>query len=174
MPKPKNKEELVTLSKKNYSRLIELIDSFSEVELHKTFPEGHLNRNIRDVLGHLHHWHLMFSDWYKVGMAGNKPHMPAKGYTWKTTPELNKAIRQKYSTTELNKIQDMLKHSHNSVHNLINLHSQEELFQKKRYKWTGSTSLGAYLIAATSSHYAWAYKLIKKCLVRTPKKSKNQ
>ena len=36
--------------------------------------------------------------------------------------------------------------------------------EKKKYKWTGSTSLGAYLVSATSSHYDWAYKLIKKCL----------
>ena len=40
----------------------------------------------------------------------------------------------------------------------------DELFEKKRYKWTGSTSLGAYLVSATSSHYDWAFKLIKKCL----------
>lgn len=37
-----------------------------------------------------------------------------------------------------------------------------ELFEKKRYKWTGTTLLGAYFVSATSSHYDWAYKLIKK------------
>ncbi|MEL6140134.1 MAG: ClbS/DfsB family four-helix bundle protein, partial [Bacteroidota bacterium] len=31
------------------------------------------------------------------------------------------------------------------------------------YAWTGTTSLGAYLISSTSSHYDWAYKLIKRC-----------
>ncbi|HOP45228.1 MAG TPA: ClbS/DfsB family four-helix bundle protein, partial [Flavobacteriales bacterium] len=40
----------------------------------------------------------------------------------------------------------------------------EELFEKKRYRWTGSTSLGAYLVSATSSHYDWALKLIQKVL----------
>ncbi|MEM7107806.1 MAG: ClbS/DfsB family four-helix bundle protein [Bacteroidota bacterium] len=46
---------------------------------------------------------------------------------------------------------------------MIEEHSEEELFEKKRYKWTGTTSLAAYLISATSSHYDWALKLMKKC-----------
>jgi hypothetical protein len=41
-------------------------------------------------------------------------------------------------------------------------HSDEELFEKKRYQWTGTTSLGSYLVSATSSHYEWALKLIKR------------
>jgi hypothetical protein len=45
---------------------------------------------------------------------------------------------------------------------LICQHSDQELFEKKKYAWTGTTSLGAYLISATSSHYDWATKLIKR------------
>ena len=88
MPRPKNKQELINQSEGNYQKLLELIAGYSDAELNKEFPEGYMNRNIRDVLGHLHHWHLMMLDWYKVGMAGDKPEMPAKGYTWKTTPAL--------------------------------------------------------------------------------------
>ncbi len=47
---------------------------------------------------------------------------------------------------------------------LIEKHSDVELFEKKRYKWTGTTSLGAYLISSTSSHYDWAIKLIKRSM----------
>jgi hypothetical protein len=45
---------------------------------------------------------------------------------------------------------------------LIEAHGDEELFTKKRYAWTGSTSLGAYLVSATSSHYDWATKKLRK------------
>jgi hypothetical protein len=38
---------------------------------------------------------------------------------------------------------------------------KEELFTKKKYQWTGTTSLGAYLVSATSSHYDWGLKTIK-------------
>lgn len=140
-----------------------LLKSFSTAQLNKEFPEQYMNRNIRDVLGHLYHWHLMFLEWYSVGMKGNKPEMPTKGYTWKMTPELNKVIHSKYINTELDDIQKRLDHSHRKILSIINKHTNEELFEKKKYAWTGSTSLGQYIISATSSHYDWAIKFIKKC-----------
>ncbi|WP_428236249.1 ClbS/DfsB family four-helix bundle protein [Gracilimonas sp.] len=162
MARPKTKKELKELSKQNFAKLNHLIDSYSAEEQNAEFPEGTMNRNIRDVLAHLHHWHLMMLDWYEVGMKGEKPEMPAKGHTWKTTPELNKEIWTKYRNVELNKIREDLSLSYLKLQEIITQHSNEELFEKKRFKWTGSTSLGAYLISATSSHYDWALKLIKK------------
>ena len=96
MPRPKNKAELLYLSKKNFEALITLIENMSPQEQKQEFPKATMNRNIRDVLMHLHHWHLMMFDWYTVGMKGEKPDIPAKGYTWKTTSELNQWIREKY------------------------------------------------------------------------------
>jgi len=162
MPRPKTKDELLDLSQRNFTKLNDLIESFSPDEQAAEFPKGTMNRNIRDVLAHLHHWHLMMLDWYVVGMKGDKPEMPAKGYTWKTTPELNRAIWEKYKSAELKIVQEDVDKSYHRLQQLIEQHSNEELFEKKRYKWTGSTSLGSYLISATSSHYDWAYKLIKK------------
>lgn len=163
MARPKTKKELLELSQKNYSRLLEYVYSFSEIEKQKEFPKGFLNRNIHDVLAHLHHWHLMFLEWHQIGMKGEKPNMPAKGYTWKTLPNLNREIWKKYKEISLEEAKEMLETSFASVQVVIEKHSEEELFTKKKYKWTGSTSLAAYLISATSSHYDWAYKLIKKC-----------
>jgi len=163
MPRPKTKKELLELSRKNYSRLLEYVDSLSETEKQKEFPKGFLNRNIRDVLAHLHHWHLMFMEWYKIGMRGEKPDMPASGYTWKTLPDLNREIWKKYKDISLEEATGMLQTSFTAVQKIIETHSEEDLFTKKKYKWTGTTSLAAYLISATSSHYNWGYKLMKKC-----------
>jgi hypothetical protein len=44
---------------------------------------------------------------------------------------------------------------------LIEAHTDAELFTKKLYPWTGTTSLGAYLISSTSSHYDWAMKKLR-------------
>ncbi len=164
MPRPRNKEELLARSHETYQDLVNHIQALSVEQQHALFPMGTLNRNVRDVLAHLHHWHLMFEDWYEVGMRGEKPDIPAKGFTWKTTPDLNRVIQLKYSNTPMHEVLSMLDASHQRVHSLIGKHTDEELFEKKRYKWTGSTSLGAYLIGATSSHYDWALKLIRKCL----------
>lgn len=162
MARPKTKDELLTLGKTNFTKLHQFITELPAKEQEKEFPKGTMNRNIRDVLMHLHHWHLMMLDWYEVGMSGNKPDMPAKGYTWKTTPELNRWIWEKYSDVSLTEAKDHFHSSYAKVRKLIERHTNEELFEKKRYKWTGSTSLGAYLVSATSSHYDWALKLIKK------------
>ena len=163
MPKPKSKTELLDLSEKNYKRLMGLIDSVDSEKQNQLFPEGSMNRNIRDVLAHLHEWHLMMLRWYEIGIQGEKPDMPAKGYGWKDTPALNRKIWKDCQSVDLLTIRTMFNESYLSVRKLIEQHSDEELFTKKKYLWTGSTSLGAYLISSTSSHYNWAYKLIRRC-----------
>ncbi|MEQ9412234.1 MAG: ClbS/DfsB family four-helix bundle protein [Cyclobacteriaceae bacterium] len=162
MPRPQTKTDLVKLSKLNFKRLNDLVDSYSLEEQQVEFPKGTMNRNIRDVLAHLHQWHTMMMEWYEIGMKGEKPEIPAKGYTWKTLPDLNRVIWKKYNHVDLKKIIKWLNESFNQVQKLIAQHTDKELFEKKRYKWTGSTSLGAYFISATSSHYDWAFKLIRR------------
>jgi len=168
MPRPRTKNELLFLSQKNYKKLIDYIDLLSENQLENEFPKGFLNRNVRDVLAHLHHWHIMFLEWYEVGMTGIKPNMPAEGYTWKTLPELNLKIRETYKDVNVLDARKMFDESYRAVQKLIIDHSEKNLFEKKKYNWTGSTSLAAYIISTTSSHYDWAFKLIKKCSKSKP------
>lgn len=162
MPKPKSKQELLDRSHQNVQQLLDYISQLSEERQRQDFPPGTLNRNIRDVLAHVHHWHLMMLDWYEVGMEGKKPDMPAHGYTWRDTSKLNQKIWERYQGVSLTQIRAEFARSYQAVQALILKHNDEELFEKKRYHWTGSTSLGAYLISSSASHYDWAYKLIKK------------
>lgn len=162
MARPKNKKELLEQSQDSYQALLSYVDGLNKATLQQDFPAGTMNRNVRDVLAHLHHWHSMMLEWYRVGMAGEKPSMPAQGYTWKTVPDLNRAIWQQYQTSPLAEVRALLQQSFLDIQNLIENHNDEELFSKKYYPWTGSTSLGSYLISASSSHYAWALRLIKK------------
>jgi hypothetical protein len=55
----------------------------------------------------------------------------------------------------------MIKESHGKVMDLIETFSNDELFAKT-FKWTGGSTLGAYCVSVTSSHYDWAMKKIKK------------
>lgn len=167
MPKPKSKSELLDSGQSNFERLLKYVENLEKNDQKKEFPRGTMNRNISDVLMHLHHWHLMMLDWYREGMAGNKPEIPAKGYTWKTTPELNKSIWEKYSNTPIAIAKQSVRSSYDLVRKKIQTHTDKELFEKKKYKWTGTTSLGAYFISASSSHYDWALKLIRKANKKT-------
>ena len=164
MARPTNKTDLLALSKRNFDALTAFIDNLSDERQNREFPNGTMNRNIRDVLAHLHHWHMLMKDWYSVGMKDAKPDIPAKGYTWKTCPELNRKIWEDYRNTDLKTVRKKFNQSHHSIQKIIERHTNEELFEKMKYKWTGTTSLGAYFVSCTSSHYDWALKLIKRAM----------
>ena len=164
MPRPTNKKELLELSEINFDKLLEFIDGLPGEIKTKTYKNDELNdrdKTVSDVICHLHEWHLMMENWYKVGMSGKKPAIPAEGFTFQTLPALNQKIWEKYKGTELKKAITMFKKSHKDVMALIEKHTNDELFTKKKYEWTGTTSLGAYFISATSSHYDWGLKTVK-------------
>ncbi len=162
MSRPKNKEELLVLSQMNFDKLNALLDKIPTSRINEEFPDTHLYRNIRDVIAHLHHWNTMVLDWYETGERGEKPMIPAEGYSWKTLPELNKVIWENYLNFELDEVRILFSQSYEKIKLIILSLSNEQLFEKKRYSWTGTTSLGAYFISSTSSHYDWAIKKIKK------------
>ena len=164
MARPTTKQDLEFLAKENYQKLLSLIETLHERQREETFPEGTMNRNIRDVIGHLYHWHLLFLSWYEVGMRGEKPKIPKEGYTFADTPKLNQEIWAECQKISLAEVFSKFEVTHNKVFQIIEKHTDQELFTKKKYHWTGSTSLGSYLISSTSSHYDWALKLIRKSI----------
>jgi len=123
---------------------------------------GTQDKNARDLLMHLHAWHEMFLKWYGDNMAGKETPFLPEGFSWKMTPELNREFWKGYQDVTLDGAKKLVRESHKKVMEIAKKHTNEELFTKGYYKWTGTTSLGAYLISATSSHYDWAVKLLKK------------
>ena len=164
MSRPTNKKELLELSEINFNTLLDFIAALPEELKNRTFTNNELNdrdKTVSDVICHLHEWHLMMENWYKIGMSGKKPAIPAEDVTWQALPVLNHRIWEKYKGTELKQAITMFKKSHEDVMALIEKHNDEELFTKRMYQWTGTTSLGSYLVSATSSHYDWGLKTIK-------------
>jgi hypothetical protein len=164
MPRPPNKQDLRELSEVNFNKLLDFIHEHPDDIKNKTYPHDELNdrdKTVSDVICHLHEWHVMMKNWYKVGMSGKKPAIPAEDVTWQTLPVLNHRIWDTYKGTELKKAISLFKKSHKDVMALIEKHTDDELFTKKKYPWTGTTSLGAYFISSTSSHYDWGLKTIK-------------
>ncbi|MCL1876694.1 ClbS/DfsB family four-helix bundle protein [Candidatus Saccharibacteria bacterium] len=123
---------------------------------------GIQDKNARDLLMHLHEWHKMLIEWYDKNTAGEKVSFLPEGFSWKTTPELNKLFWENYQNVTLPEAKELLRKSHAEVMERMGRHNNDELFIKSRYDWTGTTSLGAYFVSATSSHYDWATKLLKK------------
>ena len=164
MPRPTNKADLVTAAQNGYDKLITFIDALPTHQLEAEFAFEDRDRNLRDVLAHLVEWHHMMQRWYGEGMANTQPKIPAEGYTWQTLPALNRRIWEQAQAISLDEARANLATTHEAMMGLITAHSDEELFTKKRYKWTGTTSLAAYLISSTSSHYDWALTKLKKAV----------
>lgn len=118
--------------------------------------------SVKDLLAHLDAWHELLLGWERVSSAGEKPEMPAPGLTWKDTPVLNARIWARTKDDGWGAIRERLDGSHDAMRTLILGYEADELFAKKRFRWTGSTSVGAYAVSATSSHYEWARKLIRR------------
>ncbi len=74
---------------------------------------------------------------------------------------MNVEFWKKHRDTPLADAKKMLKESHKEVMVLIETFSNDELFSKKYFMWTGTSSLGIYCVSATSSHYDWAMKKLK-------------
>ena len=161
MPRPTNKEELVGFAEFNFNELLDFIKGLPENIKNGIFKSNELNdrdKTIADVLCHLHEWHLMRKNWYEEGMNGKKPEL---SYSFKTLPIINHKIWEKYKGTELKKAITMIQKSHKDIMALIEKHTDDELFSKKKYEFTGSTTLGAYFWYNTADHYKWALKTIK-------------
>lgn len=162
MARATTKQELVNSSEENFNKLFTLINSITKEEQENIFPFDDRDRNIRDVLIHLYEWHRLLSNWVISNQSGKIADFLPEPYNWKTYPEMNIELWKKHQTTTLVESVKLLKESHTSVMQLIGSFSDYELFTKKHFPWTNSTSLGSYCVSATSSHYDWAIKKIRK------------
>lgn len=161
MARPTTKEQLIQSSETNFNKLFSLIDSMSKEEQVKTFAFEDRDRNIRDVLIHLYEWHNLLLNWIQSNQAGNNANFLPELYNWKTYPQMNIELWKKHQDTPYENSIQLVKKSHSDVMKLIDTFTDEELFIKKYFPWTGTTALGSYCVSVTSSHYDWALKKLK-------------
>ena len=124
--------------------------------------EAHWKRdkNLRDVLMHLHEWHLLLLAWLQNRENGcNKPFL-MEGYNWKTYGDMNLVFYNRCQTISEEEALEKFKDSHKRVMEALDTFSQEELFTNTFYPWVGGSCIGGYFISTTSSHYDWAMKKI--------------
>ena len=171
MARVTTKVDLITSANGQFEKMWKLIDSMTEEQQTAIFAEkmvtmgkeAHWSRdkNLRDVLVHLYEWHQLLLNWIISNRAGErKPFLP-EPYNWRTYPTINVEFLEKHQSTPLSDAKAILKESHQQVMELIATLSDNELFNKGIFDWTGTSTLGSYSVSATSSHYDWAIKKIK-------------
>lgn len=160
MARPMNKKELIEFAENEYKKLFQLISHIKPEEIEKSNIFD--NRSTKDLVAHLYAWQLLELTWYKVGMQGKKPAIPAPGYTFKDAPALNEKLFQDYKDIEWETLLKEFQKTHDKLLDIVKSHTEDELYTKKKYAWTGSTDMAVYFRSALSSHYLWANNLIKK------------
>lgn len=158
--RPTNKSELIAAATDEFDRLWTAVGAVPTQD--RELPGPCEAWSVKDLLAHLHAWHQMALSWEEVGSAGEKPAIPAEGFTFAETPALNEAIYQRTCDDAWDDVVARLRATHAGLMAVIDAYDSDDLFTKRRYPWTRSTSVGAYMVSATSSHYAWASKLIRK------------
>ena len=171
MSRPTTKTDLVIAANEQFDKLWKLIEPMSDEQQNATFgsematagKESHWSRdkNLRDVLVHLYEWHQLLLHWIRANRNGEATPFLPEPYNWKTYPTMNVEFWKKHQHTPLTDAKKRLIESHNDVMTLIDTFSNDELFAKKSFAWTGTTTLGAYCVSTTSSHYDWAIKKMK-------------
>lgn len=161
MARPTSKQTLLVAANEEYEKLWKLIDSTPIGKQEAEFAFEDRDRNLRDILIHLYEWHQLLLRWVQSNTEGVTANFLPAPYNWKTYPQMNVVFWQKHQSTPLKEAKAALKESHSKVMDLIDQFTDEALFTKKYFSWTGTTSLGSYCVSATSSHYNWAIKKLK-------------
>lgn len=179
MARATTKADLAASANGQFNKMRKLIDSMSEERQEAVFAEEMVmvgkethwsrDKNLRDVLVHLYEWHQLLLNWVKANINDErKPFLP-EPYNWKTYPAMNIEFWKKHQNTPLAEAKAKLRESHKAVMVLLEQFSNDELFAKGTFDWTGTSTLGAYSVSVTASHYDWAIKKIK-VHIKTSKK----
>lgn len=147
--------------------MLDGIDSTLAHDVGWQAPIEDRSRNPRDVVTHVHAWHLMVARWCREGDQGGFPRVPGDGRTWRELPAINDEIWERFRATSYDTARELLLASHHDVMSLIEEHTDEQLFDKDVYPWTRTSTLGSYFVSCTSSHYVWARKTLKAILRST-------
>jgi len=161
----KTKEQLILASEKEFSFLMDLIENQSIENQNHVFLFEYRDKNYRDVLAHLHEWHVMLFGYLDVSINQKKePDVPKKGYTWKEMDQLNVEIWKTYQSTSLEEIKVKIVESHVKLLNIILGLTNEQLFERNSFKWAPAT-LADFIDHCAAHHYEWAIDLVKKQMI---------
>lgn len=162
MGRPTTKAALLAQNQESFDTLMQLVDSIAPTDQALAGVNG--SWSVKDVLAHLVAWQDLLDGWYQQEQTGGQPHVPAQGYSWSQMSQLNEKIFREHRHDPSEHVRAELRRSHERLQKMVAAHSEEQLFAKQRYAWTGSTSMGSHIAGCSASHYQWAIELIRKWL----------
>lgn len=132
-----------------------------------TFEQGN---NMRDILMHIFDWQRMQADFVGNIRSGQPKDFIPEPYR-KDYKELERINFEKAQAVPFDEAWSKLKASHEEMLTLLDGFTDEELFAKKVFKVTYTTTMGCYFMCCTTQPYGKAVKKLKAHIkASTPKK----
>ncbi|MFB8147325.1 ClbS/DfsB family four-helix bundle protein [Microbacterium sp. NPDC056003] len=160
--------ELIARNDAEFAALFALIEGLPEERLTEEFAGDGRDRTVRDVIAHLHAWHILLERWYSDGEAGGSPAIPAEGYTWRELAQLNEELRQQWQGTGLGELLALVRASHEALQAMVALRTDAELTAPDAFAWTQGSPLGEFAWECGGNHYIWARGVIAAGLGLSP------
>jgi hypothetical protein len=159
----RSKQELLDRIDEEHERFLAVANAIPQDRYRESGVWG-ASWNILDLIAHLTEWEQMFLRWYREGVCGTDPALPAPGYKWSQTPALNEAIWRQHHERPLQSVLVDFAKSFDEIRALAESLSEDQLLTPGYFAWTGRLPLVAYLGPNTCSHYRTATKILKRWL----------
>ncbi len=158
MPAATNRNDLIAITKKEFSKLMALL---TEVDDDLALQLDEDETSIKDVIGHRAHWTNMFFNWYQQGQESGKADIPAKGYKWNQLKEYNAKLRIDQAKLGWDEVKTMLEESHAQLQNFLENTSDAELYNEPMKGGGNKWTTGRWAEASGASHYRSASKYVR-------------
>lgn len=132
-----------------------VIDAIPASERDTEFGSFTRDRDVADVLNHLHAWHVVLLRWLAEASAGLTPEVPAPGYRWGDLDALNLVFRDGYAREGVAAAHARLRASHDELLTVVGALDDDALFTEGHHAWLGGT-LAEPVHECLGAHYDWA------------------
>lgn len=161
MPAATNREELLSVTKREYAKLNRTLDTVSQDLATQAFDDG---LTIHNIIGHRAHWITLYFSWVEGGRAGQDVQTPAPGYKWNDLKAYNAAVRRTQLDLTWVDVREALLEQHTRLMAFFEAETDASLYTPHLHPWMNDWTLGRWGEAAGASHYRSATKFTRSCL----------
>lgn len=159
MTVPATRDAIVAAAVRTLADLEHAVHAVPPADRDAPLPGENRDRDLRDILNHLHAWHVLLVGWLDDDAAGRAPAYPADGYDWASLDALNLALRDRYRDVDLDAARDRLRASHTAVLDRVQRLDDADLFDVTRHPWLDGP-LAEPVHECLGGHYEWALEAI--------------
>ena len=161
MSVPSSRNELFEQLEKSFNKLKLELNKMDDALANEICVD---NWTIKDLIAVRLWWTRKVVFWIYSWKDNESPPLPAEGYTWRETPQLNNDIVKKSKSLKINEIFYQLLSGYSEVTQLITKLSDDELMKVGIFKQAGNVAVIRWISINTVRQYTTARTYIRRVL----------